>query len=345
MRLNNWLFTAAALVIVIAGLRSIAEILNLVFATALIAILVYPVQKRLQQRGLPKMVALLLVMLLIVVIGMALVIFLTVSVNQVIDKLPTYQTRFNELERAIERQLSNLTFIPTLDNFVDTFDFQPVIQLVVQFLRLFVESLSNVLLVFFMTFFMLLDVKVISHRLQAALGSDHPMLQRLQRYTDSVRHYIWIRTVFGLLIAGMQTILMLVMGVDFAVQWGVLSFIGNFIPNVGFVIGLIPPVVIALLELGVGPTLVLIVLYTVINNVVENWVFPQFTGEQLNVSPLIIFVSLIFWVWVVGWLGAVLAVPLTLLVKIVLLDGRESLRWLDAIISAPIIPSSNQPDT
>lgn len=332
---GNWLLMAAALVIVVAGMRAIAEILNLVFMSALIAFLCMPLMHWLRAKGLSKMLALGLVMLLIIVIVGALVVFLTISTNQVIDQLPVYEERLEAFEVTIQEQLENPDIAAVYDNVIESFSFQPLISIAIQSLRIFIQSLSNVVLVFFIIFFMLMDAFALPQRVRAAAPELRPSITRFTIYIQSVQQYMRIRAIFGLVIAALQTLLMLVMGVDFAVQWGVLSFIGNFIPNVGFIIGLVPPAIIALLELGVGPMMILIVLYTLINNVIENWLLPQFMGEQLNVSALAIFISLLFWVWVLGWPGAILAVPLTLLVKIVLLDSRDDLRWLSALISAP----------
>ncbi|MBZ0294039.1 MAG: AI-2E family transporter [Anaerolineae bacterium] len=334
-RRYHWLIMAAALVIVVAGMRAIADILNLVFIAVLIVFLCLPLLRWLREKGLPDMLSLGLVMLLIVVIGGALVVFLTVSTNQVIDRLPAYESRLEDIQTAVQGQLDNPDIAAIYNNVVESFSFQPFISIAVQSLRLFAESLSNIVLVFFIIFFALLDAFDLSRRLHAAAPEHHPLLTRFETYTKSVQQYMLIRTIFGLIIAALQTILMLVMNVDFAVQWGVLSFIGNFIPNVGFIIGLIPPAAVASLGLGFGPMLILIVLYTLINNVVENWLMPQFMGEQLNLSALMIFLSLIFWVWVLGWLGAILAIPLTLLVKIVLVDAHDNLKWLSAMMSAP----------
>jgi predicted PurR-regulated permease PerM len=192
---------------------------------------------------------------------------------------------------------------------------------------------GNVLLVFLMLFYMLVDAPNIPGRLRAVLPPDSQWLAKADRFIDSVQRYMLLRTVFGVVIAAIQTVAMLLMGVDFAVAWGVLAVITNYIPNVGFVLGLIPPVAVTLLEKGPVMALVLVVVYSVINNVIENFVAPRFMGEELGISTLFIFLSLIFWTWVLGASGALLAVPLTLAVKILLLDGDEGARGVAALMS------------
>jgi len=190
-----------------------------------------------------------------------------------------------------------------------------------------------VLLIFLILVYMLIDGPNIPARLRAVLPPDSRWLEKAELFIGSVQRYMILRTVFGVIIAILQTILMLIIGVDFAVQWGVLSVITNYIPNIGFVLGVIPPVAVTLLEKGLLMAVVLLVLYSVINNVIESFVAPRFMADDLGINSLFIFLSLIFWTWVLGAAGALLAVPLTLLVKIMLLDGEEETKALVAVIS------------
>jgi predicted PurR-regulated permease PerM len=183
---------------------------------------------------------------------------------------------------------------------------------------------------------MLVDAPNIPGRLRAVLEPQSRWLERAGLFISSVQRYMILRTVFGVIIATVQTVVMLIIGVDFAVQWGVLSVITNYIPNIGFVLGVIPPVVVTLLEKGPLMAVVLLVLYSVINNVIESFIAPRFMAEDLGISGLAIFVSLIFWTWVMGPAGALLAVPLTLGVKILLLDGDEGAKGIVAVMSEKV---------
>jgi predicted PurR-regulated permease PerM len=123
------------------------------------------------------------------------------------------------------------------------------------------------------------------------------------------------------------------LAVPFPVLWGLLSFITNYIPNIGFVIGLIPPALLALLDGGVTRMVWVIVLYCVFNVVVQSVIQPKFVGDAVGLSVTVTFLSLVFWSWVLGALGALLAIPLTLLAKALLFDIDPSTRWMDVLIS------------
>jgi predicted PurR-regulated permease PerM len=126
----------------------------------------------------------------------------------------------------------------------------------------------------------------------------------------------------------------LIIGVPLAFTWGVLAFVTNYIPNIGFVIGLIPPTLVAFLDGGVGPALATLIAYVVINFVIQTLIQPRFTGDAAGVNASVAFLSLIFWAAILGPLGALLAVPATLFVKTLLVDHTESGRWFGTLINA-----------
>ncbi len=332
-RTTRLLLICASIVIVVAGMRAIADTLNALFMAALIAILCTPIQSRLRARGWSQGLSLAVVLALIVGIGIVLVAFIGISTNQVIRKLPDYQQRIQQLETSTWNELDKLGLSEQTVTALESVNLQSLIPFASTVLRAVLDSLGNILLVFLILFYMLMDAPNIPKRLRAVLGEDSHWLVKARLFTLSVQRYMILKTVFGVGIAAIQTVVMLLMGVDFAIQWGVLAVITNYIPNVGFILGLIPPVVVTVLEKGPVMALILIVVYSLINNVIENFVSPKFVGEELGISALFIFLSLIFWTWVLGAAGAILAVPLTLLVKIMLLDADEAARGLVALIS------------
>ena len=138
---------------------------------------------------------------------------------------------------------------------------------------------------------------------------------------------------FGLIVAVIDGVVLYFMGVPGAFVWAVLAFVTNFIPNIGFVIGVIPPAIIALLEGGPGLMVSVIVVYSVINFVIQSVIQPRVVGDAVGLSPMLTFLSLVFWTWVVGPLGALLAVPLSLLTRALLVEADPRTRWAIPVIS------------
>ena len=136
---------------------------------------------------------------------------------------------------------------------------------------------------------------------------------------------------------------LLIIGVPLAFTWGVLAFVTNYIPNIGFVIGLVPPALIALLDGGVGASVAVVAVYVALNVVVQTIIQPRFTGDAVGISGTVAFISLIFWAYELGPLGALLAIPATLFLKSTLVDNSVPASWVNALISAE--PKADQPAT
>ena len=135
------------------------------------------------------------------------------------------------------------------------------------------------------------------------------------------------------------------MGVPLAILWGVLAFITNYIPNIGFIFGLIPPAILALLTGGWSLFIIVIVVYSLLNVIIQSLIQPRFIGDSVGLSATVTFVTLLFWAWVLGGLGALLAIPLTLLAKALLVDIDPGARWADALIrSDPGDPEEDEAD-
>jgi AI-2 transport protein TqsA len=167
----------------------------------------------------------------------------------------------------------------------------------------------------------------------------------VQGFTSGTRTYLIVTTVFGLIVAVLDTAALWIVGIPLAFTWGVLSFITNFIPNVGFIIGLIPPAVLGLLIGGPEKMIVVIAIYGVLNFVVQSLVQPRFIGDAVGLSITVTFLALVFWAWLLGPLGAILAIPLTLLGKTLLVDIDPLAGWADALLrSTPKepVPSARQ---
>jgi predicted PurR-regulated permease PerM len=140
------------------------------------------------------------------------------------------------------------------------------------------------------------------------------------------------KTGLGLLAATGDVILLLIMGVDFALLWGVIAFLFSYIPTIGFWFALIPPTLMALLQFGWQEALIVLIGYVIINTLVDNVISPKIMGSDLNMSTLVVFLSLIVWGWILGGVGAILAVPLTLMVMFILASFHDS-RWLAVLMS------------
>ncbi len=163
------------------------------------------------------------------------------------------------------------------------------------------------------------------------LETAEPVINRVNDFTRDVRRYLTVTTGINMLVGLGDTIFLLIMGVDFAVLWGVLSWLLGYIPTVGFWLALIPPTILAWAEFGAPTAFIVFLGFVLINGSVQNFVQPKMMGDNLNISPVIVFLSLFIWGWLLGGIGAILAVPLTLLI-LALLESFEGTRGLVMLV-------------
>jgi predicted PurR-regulated permease PerM len=179
----------------------------------------------------------------------------------------------------------------------------------------------------------------------AEIGADRPtVVEALAKFAYGTRQYLLVTTVFGFIVAVLDTIALAIMGIPLAITWGVLAFVTNYIPNVGFILGVIPPALLGLLTGGPGLMVAVIVVYCVLNLVIQSIIQPRFIGDAVGLSTTLTFVALVFWAWLLGGLGAILAIPLTLLIKALLIDTDPKAAWASALMrSLEKVPDPNKP--
>ncbi len=302
----------AYLVIAIAGIKAISPVLNLLLVAILIAVILDPFLALMLKRGWSKALSLIVIIITLVIVTVFLTLILGVAVSEMSERAPYYEERVSLLyNEALESLSSKGVNIDDIEN-LEVFTPDKLFSLSTSFLGSIFSTFGNFVFVLLLTIFILIEFANI--RIKAALGgeSEDKLIYRFGGLGADIRKYLSITAMSGFFGALGQLILMLILGVDFAVIWAFLSFLFNFIPNIGFVLTLIGPAILALLELGWISCLIVIIGFIVINSIFDNVIKPKFIGEEFDMSILTIFLSLLFWTWVLGGIGAILAVPLTI---------------------------------
>jgi predicted PurR-regulated permease PerM len=202
-----------------------------------------------------------------------------------------------------------------------------LLQLAASFVGGIVSGLSNFGLIILTTIFFLVEALAMPRKVESVAQESSSGLRQFLQLNKVLREYMAINAGVGLLAAVINIILLFIMGIEFAVLWGILSFFLSFVPNVGFIISVIPPALMALLQYGPREMLIVIVAYIVINFLVDNVIKPRFIETGVNISVLQTFLALILWGWVLGPIGAILAVPMAIIIQAVL-NSRPETRWL-----------------
>lgn len=332
--INRLLVNLASLVLVVAGLRAIAQFLGPILLSLFIVLFSGPLLTWLRRRRIPASLAYFIVILAVVAIGIVLITFLTVSVGQLSAALPNYKTLLTQQLQALETELQSKGFEATDLFKLEIFKPTKLLSYVVVFISGLLNTVGNVGLTLFIFMYMLVGSASFSRKLRSSLGYNQSLLQRIEEFGGSVSTYLFIKTWLGALTAFFQTILLLIIGVDFAILWGVLSFLFNYIPNIGYIIALLPPLVLALLKFGLVKAIIVFIGYAVINNFFDMVIGPRYLGRGLDLSTLVTFLAVIFWTWILGPVGAFLALPLTVMLKKLFLETYEDTRWLAKLMGS-----------
>lgn len=328
------LLGVAATFIVVAGLRSLSGIIGPVFLAVVITIAAHPIRPWFQRHGLPGWLGSLVGLVTIYAGLIALTLALVVSGAQFATQLPKYQPEMEQLVNEAARWLKSLGIDQQqIDQIAGAFDVGKLVSLAGQLISGLVGALSSLFLVVTLILFMVADAARVPQRLLQLDEQHRPMALALSSFASGTRRYLVVSTVFGLIVAVFDTFALMWLGVPLAIVWGLLSFITNYIPNIGFVIGVIPPAILGLLVGGPGTLLAVIVAYSVLNVVIQTIIQPKIVGDAVGLTGTITMISLVFWAYALGAIGALMAVPLTLLTKAVLVDADPGSAWMLPLIT------------
>jgi AI-2 transport protein TqsA len=332
-----WLLLGlAAVFIIFWGVRSMAFILAPLAMAMVITIAMIPLPGWLKQRKVPGSLSIILTILAVIAVMVGVVLIVVFSMGKLAATLPEYTANAAQQQAAASTASSSSSTATPLDQAASALQGMVSPQMVNQLAAALVEftakAIAQVVVVMFIFAFMLTGALSLERSKQSDLGLSSPMVGKVEQYTTGVRRYTYILTIINFLVALGDTLLLLIMGIDYALLWGLLAFLLGYIPSIGFWIALIPPVFLAYVQYGLPQAIVVFAAYVLINGGVQNIVQPRMMGKGLQLSPLLVFVSFIFWTTLLGGMGALIAVPLTLLVK-ALLEISQSTRWLAALMS------------
>jgi len=333
-RLIPILLGVITFVLVIAALRSAQGVVVPLMLAVFAALIASPILLWMERKGIPTWVSVLAVVLVMVSVVGLIGYVAGASVQDFTDRLPVYKQQFFARLDEATRNLSPEASSAVRDLF-NVFDPAKAMGLAAGLLEGVGSALTNAALIVFILVFILLEVSSFPRKLQLAIPHSRAVMDYIAQVAHSVKHYLAIKTVISLATGLTAGLLVGIVGVDFAILWGLLAFLLNYIPSVGSILAAIPPVILALIQIGPGAAVVVALGYVVINAIFGNLIEPRLAGHGVGLSPLVVFLSLVFWGWVLGPVGMLLSVPLTASIKIVL-DTSETTRWAAVLLgSAP----------
>jgi len=299
--LGRGLVIAAAVVLVLVGMHLASSLIVLIVFSLLVTLLLAPLQRRLMARGMASSVALLICLATYIVVLAIAALIVVIGLADFVANLPSYRS-------ALEVQLTRLFGPSDL--------LEQVLAVVADVAQSLVSTIgSGVVTIGYSVIvvaYFLLEARRARRRLLWASRNNAEVLERSAAAGGRMQAFIVARTVLGLVAAVLDTVVLVVLGVPSALLWGVLSFLMSYVPNIGFIVALIPPTVLALALFGPLTALAVVIAYSIINFAIDYILQPRYIGSSVDMSAAVVTLSIIFWGLVLGPAGALLAIPLTI---------------------------------
>jgi AI-2 transport protein TqsA len=331
-RIGQTVLILAAVVIVLAGVKAAGSIIIPFLLSLFIAIVLMPLLQFLIARKIPMALAMLLIMG-ILLLGFTLFgIIVGHAVNDFIGNLPEYQAHLRgRLEGVFEWLQSKGVGLPE-KNLSQLLDPAFVFTYMTGALKGFGSMLTNGFVILLMTLFMMFEGVAYRQKIAYIYRKNHVDGQRhLNEILEKINHYMALKALISAGTGFLVYLLLRLFGLDYPVLWAVLAFLLNFIPNIGSIMAAVPAVLLAVVQLDLLSAVWIALGYVVINTLVGSVIEPKVMGRGLDLSTLVVFLSLIFWGWLLGPVGMLLSIPLTIMVKIVM-DADESTRWIAVLL-------------
>jgi predicted PurR-regulated permease PerM len=323
------LFTALIFIIIIA-VKMTAYVITIFLMSLFITLLVLPFHYWLKKKGLSDLQAVLVITTVSTLVVLGILVLTVLSFNILISDLPQYQAELNVRLQDLSAILSSLG-LSTNPNGVPEINLANILSMGLVGVMTIFDWMMFLCFVGLTTFFMLVEVSNITRRLEQRFGKDSDTMQQLSRMTGYVSDFIVVRTetnfIHGALFGGFLG----VMGVHGAIFWGVLTFILGYIPYFGLIIAAVPAIFFAWIQFGIPGALAVIAAVCVLNLVVENPVYSYLAARKFEIPALIAILSVIVWGWLLGLVGMLFSIPITLIVLLVF-QMSDDLRWINEVL-------------
>ncbi|REL26573.1 AI-2E family transporter [Thalassotalea euphylliae] len=327
------LVVIAAVFVVLAGLKTATNILVPFLLSVFIAVICNPLVAKASEYRVPKGISVTLVIALFLGVALSIAGLVGNSLNELSQQLPQYRAQLNEEFTWVTNKLAEYNIAISSAVLIEYFDPGAAMGLAADMLSGLGGVMANLFLIIITVIFMLFEASSLPKKLHYALDDPEMRLSQIDRFLQSVNHYLAIKTVVSIGTGVLVSLMLWIIGLDFFLLWGVLAFLLNYIPNIGSIIAAVPAMSLAVLQIGPAAAGGIGLGYMVINTIMGNVIEPRYMGRGLGLSTLVVFLSLIFWGWLFGTVGMLLSVPLTMIIKIGLESSEEG-RWFAVLLSS-----------
>ncbi len=334
------LIIGATFVIIIWGINQAQSVLVLLLVSVFLAVIGTVPVLWMERKRIPSVAAVLIVVAAMVTLLLSIGVVVGASLNNFSNALPLYQTRIHDMIFTLKALLASRGIAITDEVLLGYINPGAVMNLTAGLFAALSSVLSNIVLILFTMTFILLEASSFPAKLRSVLDKPKAAFPEFTSFVNDIKRYMVIKTLINLIAGTMTAIWLSILGVDFPVLWGFLAFLLHFVPSVGSIVAAVPAVLLALIQLGGGSAALTAAGYLVIGTILGNVIEPRIMGRRLGMSTLVVFVSLIFWGSLLGVIGALLCVPLTMTLKLAC-EASEHTRWIAVLLGPEISPEGN----
>jgi AI-2 transport protein TqsA len=330
----NWLnilISAAAVVIIFAGIYLAQSVIVLLLASIFLALIGTPAVLWFKSKKIPTIISVAIVVFVMIMILLMIGFLVGTSLKSFSDALPFYQLRLQQQFAALELLLTKTGIIVTDKTLLNYINPDTILNLTANLFTVLSSAFSNIVLILLTVTFILLEVSSFPVKLRAVLGNPEAVFPRFARFVIDIRHYLVITTLINLTAGILIWLWLSILGVKYPILWAFLVFLLHYIPNIGSIIAAVPAVLLAFIQLGLSSALLVAAGYFLVGFILGNIVQPKLMGRRLGLSTLVVFLSLIFWGNLLGLAGAVLCIPLTMTLKFAF-ESSETTNWIAVLI-------------
>jgi AI-2 transport protein TqsA len=328
------LIKIASLIIILAGVIYAKEIIAPFLVALFISIISAQPILWLERKRVPRVVAIIIALILILSVFFGTGYLIGNALSSFTKNAPLYEASMKTITDSFINFLNNNGFSVSRDQFPDIFDPSQIFHFTIQAANKLAKVVGNTFLVFLTILFMLFEISSISAKVRAVFTGPKESYSYITKIIDSIRRYLAIKTILCITTGVILFIILSIIGLKYAILWALIAGLLSYIPHIGSIIAAIPVLLFALVQLGPQGALWTLLSFLVVSNILNNFVEPKIMGRGLSLSTLVVFISLIFWGFVLGTVGLFLSVPLTTTIKIVL-EQDEKTRWIAILLGTP----------
>ncbi|NPA37528.1 MAG: AI-2E family transporter [Chlorobi bacterium] len=323
----------AALVVVLVGMRAASTIITPFLLALFISIIGASPLSWLKKKGVPNILSVVIVIIIMLLLVLLLGGITGTSVASFTQNLPSYENKLMTLEDNWLGALNRFGLEFHSGNVLNSFDTRKVLSFTANILNGVGNLMSTSVLIMLTVFFILMEASSLPVKIRLTSSNPEADNEKFRKVIHGVRHYLSIKTLTSLSTGILVWIWLSILGVDYPILWGLIAFLMNYIPNIGSLLAAIPAVLLALVQLGPWGAVWTGAGYLVINLVIGSIIEPKIMADGLGLSTLVVFVSLVFWGWLLGIIGMFLSVPLTMIAKIYF-EANPRTKWIAVYLSS-----------